>query len=208
MSLVAAGRKGFDGTQKPWVFMGAPIVGSCLSCAIAGKPLACLTIKLSSPDEIDDLTARANVPLPVSRSESDASRAPSRASSVDMPVNVAATPLPTPDYSALSDDLIDGLIHPSFPDRAILDTNDKRHFLGRGDLSVTSLKLYARRIFTETSHWITAGHFLIDIFQGATINGSRDDFRRFVILVGTQLGYGDLAQSTHLASYHHLPPPL
>jgi hypothetical protein len=149
----------------------------------------------SSPDEIDDLTARANLPLPVSRSESDASRAPSRASSVDVPVNVAATPLPTPDYSSLSDDLVDGLLHPSFPDRAILDTSDKRHFLGRGDLSVTSLKLYARRIFTETSHWITAGHFLVDIFQGATIKGSRDDFRRFVILVGTQLGYGDLAQS-------------
>ncbi|KAF8659705.1 hypothetical protein AX14_007528, partial [Amanita brunnescens Koide BX004] len=149
----------------------------------------------SSPDEIDDLTARANLPLPASRSESDASRAPSRASSIDAPANFAATPLPTPDYSSLSDDLIDGLLHPSFPDRAILDTNDKRHFLGRGDLSVTSLKLYARRIFTETTHWITAGHFLIDVFQGATIKGSRDDFRRFVILVGTQLGYGDLAQS-------------
>ncbi|KAF8722665.1 hypothetical protein AX14_009701 [Amanita brunnescens Koide BX004] len=149
----------------------------------------------SSPDEIDDLTARANLPLPVSRSESDASRAPSRASSVDVPVNVAATPLPTPDYSSLSDDLIDGLMHPSFPDRAVLDSNDKRHFLGRGDLLVTSLKLYTRRIFTETSHWITAGHFLVDVFQGATLKGSRDDFRRFVILVGTQLGYGDLAQS-------------
>ncbi|KAF8707042.1 hypothetical protein AX14_013723 [Amanita brunnescens Koide BX004] len=148
----------------------------------------------SSPDEIDDLTARANVPLPDSRPESDASRVPSRASSVDEPVNVAATPLPTPDYSSLPDDTIDGLIHPSFPDRAILDTKDKRHFLGRGDLSVTSLKLYARWIFTETSHWITAGHFLIDVFQGATLNGSHDDFRRFVILVGTQLGYGDLAQ--------------
>ena len=60
---------------------------------------------------------------------------------------------------------------------------------------VTSLKLYARRIFTETSHWITAGHFLVDIFQGSTLNGSRDDFRRFVLLVGTQLGFGDLAQS-------------
>ncbi|KAF8695182.1 hypothetical protein AX14_001879 [Amanita brunnescens Koide BX004] len=149
----------------------------------------------SSPDEIDDLTARANLPLPPSRSESDASRAPSRASSIDAPVTVAATPIPTPDYSALPDDLVEGLMHPSFPDRAILDTNDKRHFLGRGDLSVTSLKLYARRIFTETSHWITAGHFLVDIFQGATLKGSRDDFRRFVILVGTQLGYGDLAQS-------------
>ena len=33
----------------------------------------------SSPDEIDDLTARAALPLPASRSESDASRAPSRA---------------------------------------------------------------------------------------------------------------------------------
>lgn len=148
----------------------------------------------SSPDEIDDLTARANVPLPASRSESDASRAPSRASSVNEPVNVAATPLPTPDYSSLPDDVIDGLTHPSFPDRAVLDSRDKRHFLGRGDLSVTSLKLYVRRIFTETSHWITAGHFLIDIFQGTTLNGSHDDFRRFVILVGTQLGYGDLAQ--------------
>ena len=57
------------------------------------------------------------------------------------------------------------------------------------------MKLYARRIFTETSHWLTAGHFLVDIFQGSTLSGSRDDFRRFVILVGTQLGYGDLAQS-------------
>ncbi|KAF8662787.1 hypothetical protein AX14_007000 [Amanita brunnescens Koide BX004] len=149
----------------------------------------------SSPDEIDDLTAHAALPLPASRSESDASRAPSRASSVDMPVNVAATPLPTPDFSSLDDDAVDGLIHPSFPDRAILDTTDKRHFLGRGDLSVTSLKLYARRIFSETSHWITAGHFLIDIFQGSTLNGSRDDFRRFVILVGTHLGFGDLALS-------------
>ena len=37
--------------------------------------------------------------------------------------------------------------------------------------------------------------FLVDIFQGSTLNGSRDDFRRFVILVGTQLGFGDLAQS-------------
>ncbi|KAF8667452.1 hypothetical protein AX14_006343 [Amanita brunnescens Koide BX004] len=149
----------------------------------------------SSPDEIDDLTARAALPLPASRSESDASRAPSRASSVSGPVNVAATPLPTPDFSSLDDDAIDGLIHPSFPDRAILDTTDKRHFLGRGDLSITSLKLYARRIFTDTSHWITAGHFLVDIFQGTIIRGSRDDFRRFVILVGTKLGYGELAQS-------------
>ena len=149
----------------------------------------------SSPDEIDDLTARAALPLPVSRSESDASRAPSRASSVSEPVNIAATPLPTPDFSSLDDGAIDGLIHPSFPDRAILDTTDKRHFLGHGDLSITSLKLYARRIFTDTSHWITAGHFLVDIFQGTTIKGSRDDFRRFVILVGTQLGYGELAQS-------------
>ena len=149
----------------------------------------------SSPDEIDDLTARANVPLPVSRSESDASRAPSRASSVDDHLNVAATPLSTPDFSALADDAVDGFMHPSFPDRAILDPTDKRHFLGRGDLAVASLKLYARRIFSETSHWITAGHFLVDIFQGATLNGSRDDFRRFVILVGTQLGFGDLALS-------------
>ena len=36
---------------------------------------------------------------------------------------------------------------------------------------------------------------MVDIFQGSTLSGSRDDFRRFVILVGTQLGYGDLAQS-------------
>ncbi|KAF8660666.1 hypothetical protein AX14_007361 [Amanita brunnescens Koide BX004] len=149
----------------------------------------------SSPDEIDDLTARAAIPLPASLSGSDASRAPSRASSVDEPVNVAATPLPTPNYSTIADDEIYGLMHPSFPDRAVLDDNDRRHFLGRGDLSVTSLKLYARRIFTDTSHWITAGHFLVDIFQGCTLNGSRDDFRRFVILVGTQLGFGDLAQS-------------
>ena len=149
----------------------------------------------SSPDEIDDLTARAAIPLPTSQSGSDASRAPSRTSSVDEPVNVAATPLPTPNYSAITDDEIYGLMHPSFPDRAVLDDNDRRHFLGRGDLSVTSLKLYARRIFTDTSHWITAGHFLVDIFQGCTLNGSRDDFRRFVILVGTQLGFGDLAQS-------------
>ena len=102
-------------------------------------------------------------------------------------------PLPTPDYSSLGDEHIDSFIHPSFPDRATLDPKDKRHFLGRGDLTVTSLKLYARRIFTEMSHWLTAGHFLIDIFQGTTLNGSRDDFRQFVILVGTQLGYGDLA---------------
>ncbi|KAF8694109.1 hypothetical protein AX14_002174, partial [Amanita brunnescens Koide BX004] len=149
----------------------------------------------SSPDEIDDLTARAALPLPASRSESDASRAPSRASSVAEPINIAVTPLPTPDFSSLDDDAIDGLVHPSFPDRAILDMTDKRHFLGRGDLAVTSLKLYARRIFSETSHWITAGHFLVDIFQGSTLNGSRDDFRRFVILVGTQLGFGDLALS-------------
>ena len=149
----------------------------------------------SSPDEIDDLTARAALPLPASRSESDASRAPSRASSMDEPVNVAATPLPTPDYASLPNESIDGFVHPSFPERANLDPADKRHFLGRGDLAVNSLKLYARRIFTETSHWITAGHFLVDIFHGSTLNGSRDDFRRFVILVGTQLGFGDLAQS-------------
>ena len=149
----------------------------------------------SSPDEIDDLTARANIPLPTSRSESDASRAPSRASSVDTPVDVAATPLPTPDFSSLADDVVDGFVHPSFPERAVLDSTDKRHFLGRGDLSVTSLKLYARRIFSDTSHWISAGHFLVDIFQGSTLNGSRDDFRRFVILVGTQFGFGDLALS-------------
>ncbi|KAF8730033.1 hypothetical protein AX14_005797 [Amanita brunnescens Koide BX004] len=149
----------------------------------------------SSPNEIDDLTAQANVPLPASRPESDASRAPSHASSVDVPINVAATLLPTPDFSALPNESIDGLFHPSFPDRANLDSKDRHHFLGWGDLSVTSLKLYARRIFTETSHWITAGHFLVDIFQGATINGSRNNFRRFVILVGTQLGFGDLTQA-------------
>ena len=149
----------------------------------------------SSPDEIDDLTACANIPLPTSRSESDASRAPSHASSVDEPVYVAATPLPTPDFSSLADDAVDGLVHPSFPDRAVLDPTDRRHFLGRGDLSVTSLKLYARRIFLDTSHWITAGHFLVDVFQGSTLNGSRDDFRRFVIFVGTHLGFGDLALS-------------
>ena len=106
-----------------------------------------------------------------------------------------ATPLPTPDYSSLADEAVDGFVHESFPDRALLDVTDKCHFLGRGDLSVTSLKLYARRIFTDTTHWITAGHFLVDIFGGSTLKGSRDDFRRFVILVGTQLGYGDLAQS-------------
>ncbi|KAF8724753.1 hypothetical protein AX14_008604 [Amanita brunnescens Koide BX004] len=149
----------------------------------------------SSPDEIDDLTARANVPLPVSRSESDTSRAPSRASSVDVPVNVVVTPLPTPDFSSLADDAVDGFVHPSFPDHAILDRTDRRHFLGRGDLSIASLKLYARRIFTDTSHWITAGHFLVDVFQGSALNGSRDDFRRFVILVGTHFGFGDLAIS-------------
>ena len=131
----------------------------------------------------------------MSRSESDASRAPSHASSVDVPVNVAATPLPTPDYSSIADELVEGFVHPSFPERAILDDKDKLHFLGWGDLSVTSLKLYARRIFTKTSHWVTAGHFLVDIFQGCALKGSRDDFRRFVILVGTQLGFGDLAQS-------------
>ncbi|KAF8697073.1 hypothetical protein AX14_001474 [Amanita brunnescens Koide BX004] len=149
----------------------------------------------SSPDEIDDLTAHAALPLPASRSESDASHAPSRASSIDVRADLAATPLPTPDFSSLADDAIDGLVHPSFPDRAVLDSTDKRHFLGRGDLSVTSLKLYARRIFSDTSHWVTAGHFLVDIFQGSTLNGSRDDFRRFVILVGTQFGLGDLALS-------------
>ena len=149
----------------------------------------------SSPDEIDDLMARANIPLPTSRPESDASRAPSRTSSIDEPVNVATTPLPTLDFSSLPDNAVDSFMHPSFPDCAILDSMDKHHFLGRGDLSVTSLKLYARCIFSETSHWITAGHFLVDIFQGSTLNGSRDDFRRFVILVGTQLGFGDLALS-------------
>ncbi|KAF8700501.1 hypothetical protein AX14_000768, partial [Amanita brunnescens Koide BX004] len=98
-------------------------------------------------------------------------------------------------YSSLTDEAVNGFVHESFPDRALLDATDKRHFLGRGDLSVTSLKLYARRIFTDTTHWITAGHFLVDIFGGSTLKGSRDDFRCFVILVGTQLGYGDLAQS-------------
>ncbi|KAF8670481.1 hypothetical protein AX14_005848 [Amanita brunnescens Koide BX004] len=158
----------------------------------------------SSPDEIDDLTARANVPLPASRSESNASRAPSRASSVDMPVNVAATPLSTLDFSALPDDSVDGFLHPSFPDQALLDVADKRHFLGRGDLRVTVLRSYAQRIFTETSHWITAGHFLIDIFQGVKLNGSRDDFRRFVILVGTQLGFGDLFFFLKFERYIHI----
>ena len=169
--------------------------GSDTGAASSPEPDIWTPSPRSSPDEIDDLTARAALPLPASHSGSHASRAPSRTSSVDVPVNVAATPLPTPDYSSVDDDLIDGLMHPSFPDRAILDDKDKRHFLGQGDLSVTSLKLYARRIFTDASHWITAGHFLVDIFQGATLKGSRDDFRRFVILVGTQLGYGDLAQS-------------
>ncbi|KAF8655212.1 hypothetical protein AX14_008199, partial [Amanita brunnescens Koide BX004] len=84
----------------------------------------------SSPDEIDDLTARAALPLPASRSESDASRAPSRASSVDKPVDVAATPLSTPDYASLPDESVDGFVHPSFPERAIVDPADKRHFLG------------------------------------------------------------------------------
>ncbi|KAF8700498.1 hypothetical protein AX14_000771 [Amanita brunnescens Koide BX004] len=70
----------------------------------------------SSPDEIDDLTACAALPLPASRSESDASWAPSRASSVDEPVNVAATPLSTPDYASLPDESVDGFIHPSFPE--------------------------------------------------------------------------------------------
>ena len=149
----------------------------------------------SSPDEIDDLTARANIPLPVSHSVSDASRAPSRASSIDVAIDVAATPLPTPDYASIAEELVDGFMHTSFPERSLLDRTDKRHFLGRGDLSVASLKLYARRIFTENTHWITVGHFLTDIFLGCTINGMRDDFRRFVILVGTQLGFGDLAQS-------------
>lgn len=96
----------------------------------------------SSPDEIDDLTAHANIPLPTSQPASDTSCASSRASSVDLPINVAATPLATPDFSTILEDLIDGLIHPSFPDHALLDAKDRRHFLGRGDLSVTSLKLY------------------------------------------------------------------
>ncbi|KAF8688368.1 hypothetical protein AX14_003446 [Amanita brunnescens Koide BX004] len=169
--------------------------GSDTGAASSPEPDIWTPSPRSSPDEIDDLTARAALPLPASHSGSDASWAPSRASSVDEPVNVAATPLPTPDYSSLSSEAIDGFLHPSFPERAILDATDKRHFLGRGDLSIASLKLYAQRIFTEMSHWITAGHFLVDIFQGSTLNGSRDDFRRFVILVGTQLGFGDLAQS-------------
>ena len=191
---------------KPWLPSDAvvPQTGSFVQCLRGGagtgtvsspEPEIWTPSPRSSPDEIDDLTARAALPLPASRPDSDASRASSRASSVDVPVNVAATPLPTPDYSAIVDDHIDGLFHPSFPDRAILDDKDKRHFLGQGDLSITSLKLYARCIFTETSHWITAGHFLVDVFQGCTLNGSRDDFRRFVILVGTQLGFGDVAIS-------------
>ena len=149
----------------------------------------------SSPDEIDDLTARASIALPVSRADSGSSRASSRASTIGEPADFNATPLPTPDFSALPVDSIDGFIHPSFPDRAILDTSDQRHFLGRGDLSISSLRLYARRIFTDTTHWISAGHLLVDLFSGATINGSQDDFRRFVLLVGTQLGFGDLAQA-------------
>ncbi|KAF8700940.1 hypothetical protein AX14_000593 [Amanita brunnescens Koide BX004] len=149
----------------------------------------------SSPDEIDDLTARANIALPVSRADSGSSRASSRASTIGGPADFNATPLPTPDFSALPEDSVDGLMHPSFPDRATLDASDRRHFLGRGDLSVSSLRLYARRLFTDTTHWVSVGHFLVDIFSGATINGSRDDFRRFVLLVGTQLGFGDLAQS-------------
>ena len=149
----------------------------------------------SSPDEIDDLTARANIALPVSRADSGSSRASSRASMVSEPADFTATPLPTPDFSSLPDDLVDGLVHPSFPERAILDAKDRCHFLGHGDLSVSSLRLYARRIFTNSTHWISAGHLLVDIFSGATVNGSRDDFRRFVLLVGTHLGFGDLAQS-------------
>ncbi|KAF8657545.1 hypothetical protein AX14_007867, partial [Amanita brunnescens Koide BX004] len=84
----------------------------------------------SSPDEIDDLTAQANVPLPTSRPDSDALRAPSRASSASKPVDFAATPLATPDFSALPDDSVDGFVHPSFPDQAVLNKSDKRHFLG------------------------------------------------------------------------------
>ena len=149
----------------------------------------------SSPDEIDDLTARANIALPVSCADSGSSRASSRASMISESADFRATPLPTPDFSSLPDDLVDGLVHPSFPERAILDAKDRRHFLGRGDLSVSSLRLYARRIFTDSTHWISAGHLLVDIFSGATVNGSRDDFCRFVLLVGTHLGFGDLAQS-------------
>ena len=184
-----------DAVVPPLVMRFRGGAGSNTGASSSPEPDIWTPSPRSSPDEIDDLTVRANVPLPTSRPESVSSRAASRASSVDAPVHMAATPLPTPDFSTLPDEAVDGLIHPSFPDRAILDTTDKRHFLGRGDLSITSLRLYARRIFTDTSHWITAGHFLVDVFQGAVIKGSRDDFRRFVILVGTQLGYGELAQS-------------
>ena len=191
--------------NKPWLpsdavlSSTAPVVqrfrgGAGTDASSSPEPDIWTPSPCSSPDEIDDLTARAALPLPASHSGSDASRAPSRASSADA-VNVAATPLPTPDYSAIIDDDIDGFVHPSFPDRAILDDKDKRRFIGWGDLSISSIKLYTRRIFTDRSHWVTAGHFLVDIFQGCTLNGSRDDFRRFVILVGTQLGFGDVAIS-------------
>ena len=190
-----------DSVLPPPVFAQPPVTrfrggaGSNTGTVSSPEPDIWTPSPRSSPDKIDDLTARANVPLPTSRSESDASRAPSRASSIDVPVDVAATPLPTPDFSSLADDAVNGFVHPSFPDRAVLDPTDRRHFLGRGDLSVTSLKLYARRIFSDTSHWITAGHFLVNVFQGSTLNGSRDDFRRFVILISTQFGFGDLALS-------------
>ncbi|KAF8718445.1 hypothetical protein AX14_011823 [Amanita brunnescens Koide BX004] len=100
-------------------------VGSDTGAASSPEPDIWTPSPRSSLDEIDDLTARAALPLPASHSSSDASRAPSRASDADVPVNIAATPLPTPDYSSIADDLIDGLMHPSFPDRAILDDRDK-----------------------------------------------------------------------------------
>ncbi|KAF8701062.1 hypothetical protein AX14_000586 [Amanita brunnescens Koide BX004] len=180
-------------TSAPLRFRGG--AGSDTGIISSPEPDIWAPSPRSSPDEIDDLTARANIALPVSRADSGSSRASSRASTIGGPANFDATPLPTPDFSTLSEDSVDGFVHPSFPDRAILDKNDRRHFLGRGDLSISSLRLYARRIFTDTTHWISAGHLLVDIFSGATINGSRDDFRRFVLLVGTQLGFGDLAQS-------------
>ncbi|KAF8655958.1 hypothetical protein AX14_008107, partial [Amanita brunnescens Koide BX004] len=180
-------------TPAPLRFRGG--AGSGTGIASSPEPDIWTPSPRSSPDKIDDLTARANIALPVSRADSGSSRASSRASTIGGPADFNATPLPTPDFSTLPEDSVDGFVHPSFPDRAILDTSDRRHFLGRGDLSISSLRLYARRIFTDTTHWISAGHLLVDIFSGATINGSRDDFRRFVLLVGTQLGFGDLAQA-------------
>ena len=179
--------------SAPLRFRGG--AGSDTGIASSPEPDIWTPSPRSSPDEINDLTARANIALPVSRADSGSSRASSRASMVGGPADFNATPLPTPDFSTLPEDSVDGFMHPSFPDRAVLDASDRRHFLGRGDLSISSLRLYARRIFTDTTHWISAGHLLVDIFSGATINGLRDDFRRFVLLVGTQLGFGDLAQA-------------